>query len=191
MTTSPQADAQPHPTTPQLLKATAIAAAIAGLLLVVAVLPAEYGIDPTGLGKKLGLIALSARAEPTAPAAAKTDTPQTIVTRRSAPFRSDTSTLTLKPNEGAEIKAVMQQGDGLVFTWSTDGGPVNFDMHGEPPNAGNSFTSYWKDRNKASASGTFLAPFQGTHGWYWENRGIEPVTVTLKTSGFYEKIKKM
>src|SRR5438309_3069604 len=31
----------------------------AGLILVTAVLPAEYGVDPLGIGKKLGLTAIS------------------------------------------------------------------------------------------------------------------------------------
>ena len=52
---------QPLPTTGRLLKSTLVAAAIAGALLVTAVLPAEYGIDPTGIGRALGLTALADR----------------------------------------------------------------------------------------------------------------------------------
>lgn len=36
---------------------------IAGITLITAVLPAEYGIDPTGLGKAMGLTALAAPSE--------------------------------------------------------------------------------------------------------------------------------
>ena len=43
------------PSTGQLLRSTAVAALIAGGLLVTTVLPAEYGIDPTGVGRALGL----------------------------------------------------------------------------------------------------------------------------------------
>lgn len=43
------------PTTKQLLRSTFIAAAVATLLLITTVLPAEYGIDPTGAGRYLGL----------------------------------------------------------------------------------------------------------------------------------------
>ncbi|MAC90724.1 transmembrane anchor protein [Maricaulis sp.] len=43
------------PTSAQLLKSTIIAIGAAIVLLVVAVLPAEYGIDPTGAGRLLGL----------------------------------------------------------------------------------------------------------------------------------------
>jgi hypothetical protein len=37
------------------LRSTAIAAVIASAILVTIVLPAEYGIDPTGVGRILGL----------------------------------------------------------------------------------------------------------------------------------------
>jgi len=43
------------PSTGRLLKSTGIAAAVAGALLVFVVLPAEYGVDPTGAGSLLGL----------------------------------------------------------------------------------------------------------------------------------------
>ncbi len=43
------------PTSKQLLRSTLIAAASAIFLLITTVLPAEYGIDPTGAGRFLGL----------------------------------------------------------------------------------------------------------------------------------------
>jgi hypothetical protein len=96
--------------------------------------------------------------------------------------------LTLKPNEGAEIKAMMKPGDRFVFSWVAEGGVVSFDMHGEELNAGkDEFTSYWKGRNESSHR-SFEAPFAGTHGWCWRNRGTAPVTIRVKTSGYYERL---
>ena len=43
------------PTSGQLVRSTLIAAGVAAALLVTVVLPAEYGIDPTGVGSVLGL----------------------------------------------------------------------------------------------------------------------------------------
>src|SRR5215207_8018897 len=43
------------PTSGQLLRSTLLAAGVATALLVAVVLPAEYGIDPTGAGRLLGL----------------------------------------------------------------------------------------------------------------------------------------
>ena len=52
MTTPPDHDL---PTSQQLRRATILAAVVAAFLLLTAVLPAEYGVDPTGLGRRLGL----------------------------------------------------------------------------------------------------------------------------------------
>jgi len=44
-----------------LLKSTLLAIVLAVVVLFTAILPAEYGIDPTGVGQWLGLTSLSAR----------------------------------------------------------------------------------------------------------------------------------
>lgn len=185
-----------------LMKATVLSAAVAGTLLVTTVLPAEYGIDPTGLGAKMGLTALHAApvqpeqkpaVEPATPAPSTSllspaDLGQ--VWKSTRPFRSDALELTLQPGDGAEVKASMVTGERLVFSWEAKGGVVNFDMHGEEPNAGDEFTSYWKGKAQASGHGAFVAPFEGTHGWFWRNRGDTPVTITVSTSGYYNKLYK-
>ena len=100
--------------------------------------------------------------------------------------------LTLQANEGAEIKANMNAGDRFVFSWTAEGGAVTFDMHGEKLGAPtDEFSSYWKGRNATAGAGEFQAPFAGRHGWYWRNRGDKPVTIRVKTSGFYEKLYKL
>lgn len=197
------------PSTKSLIKATLLALIVAAAVLVVFILPAEYGIDVTGIGSRLGLNAMSADAPETATPPAPTPaevpladtgpeavpgTEETLSTLTSAwksstPYRSDQMSLTLQPGEGAEIKARMRAGERFVFTWTTEGGVVNFDMHGEVLNAKkDEFTSFWKGRGAPEGHGAFVAPFDGTHGWYWRNRGDRPVTVTVKTSGFYEQL---
>lgn len=184
------------PSTASLLKATGFAVVGASLLLVTAVLPAEYGIDPTGLGARLGLVSLSvsqsvpaATEAPSAEAEPMAVSTLQAVWKSATPYRNDELTLTLRPDEGAEIKTKMRAGDRFVFNWAAEGGTVNFDMHGEAPNAKNDeFTSYWKGKSEDKGHGAFEAPFDGTHGWYWRNRGKQPVTVRVKTSGFYEKL---
>ena len=49
----------PVHSTATLLKATFAATAVAAIVLVIAILPAEYNIDPTGIGQSLGLTQLS------------------------------------------------------------------------------------------------------------------------------------
>ena len=182
-------DTPPLPTVPQLMRAIGAALVAAAIILVTAVLPAEYGIDPTGIGNAIGLLRPPASAIdmsiPVTPEAAAT------VTKSDVPFRSDEMTLTLKPGEGAEIKATMAKGGSYVFSWTVTGGTVEFDMHGEHTDGSGGEASYAKGEEAASGHGTFHAPFYGRHGWFWQNLTWEPVTITLKTSGFYTRIEKL
>ena len=55
MTTPPASPQGELPSSRSLMRSTLIALGIAVLLLTTVVLPAEYGIDPTGAGRVLGL----------------------------------------------------------------------------------------------------------------------------------------
>jgi hypothetical protein len=176
------------PSLSQLGKATAVALAAAGLILVTTVLPAEFGIDPTGAGKALGLTRLNAAAQTVLPAAPTGAAPAALV-KSTQPLRSDTMSVTLQPGEGAEIKASMRKGETMVFNWEADGGPVKSDMHGEPHDAKpNEFTTYWKVPSQSNGAGSFSAPFDGIHGWFWRNKNDKPVTVKVSVSGFHDKL---
>src|SRR5205085_2072020 len=59
----PQAQTPQLPSKQQLLITTAIALLVATIILVTTVLPAEYGVDPTGAGAALGLTVLSRSAK--------------------------------------------------------------------------------------------------------------------------------
>lgn len=184
---------------PRTLGRAAVAAGVAAAaVLTLFVLPAEYGIDPTGAGRALGLTALSGEAEDAepdtaapAPAAAVagpaiTKQDQTSIAR-TTPWRTDTQTVTIAPHEGVELKAEMQKGDSFVFQWTATG-PVKMDMHGETSMTASSFDTYWKQKGMTQAQGDFTAPFAGIHGWYWRNQGETPVTLTVKTAGFYARL---
>ncbi|WP_434478467.1 hypothetical protein [Gemmatimonas sp.] len=43
------------PSLASLRRASLVAVVIAAVLVVTAVLPAEYGVDPTGIGRRIGL----------------------------------------------------------------------------------------------------------------------------------------
>lgn len=207
------------PTTRQLLRSTVIAIISAAAILVTVVLPAEYNIDPTGIGRVLGLAEmgeikqqLAEEAErdrlmdeelenqEQAPAPATGQQSSLLGQMLSGLFissahaqeapaaRSDTMTVTLKPGEGTEVKLSMMKGAKVTFTWTVEGGVVNFDMHGD---GGGKEISYEKGRAVPSASGVLEASFDGKHGWFWRNRGKTDVTVTLRTEGDYADIKRV
>ena len=204
------------PTSAQLLRSTVIAIVAAAAILVSIVLPAEYAIDPTGIGRMLGLAEmgeikaqLAAEAEKDRTAGQQGAVPVAVPTpdRRSglldwlfAEFlvspaaaqttparRNDEMSITLKPGEGAEVKMVMVRGAKVNFSWAVTGGVVNFDLHGD---GGGQETSYQKGRGVPGADGVLEAAFDGNHGWFWRNRGTSDVTVTLRTSGSYAEIKR-
>ncbi|MBA2772168.1 MAG: hypothetical protein H0U34_09205 [Sphingomonas sp.] len=191
------------PSKRQLNRATLLAAAVASVLLITTVLPAEYGYDPTGAGRVLGLTAMgemkrdeAATAEADADATAAGDTGDLTLDEPPAPSAAPVGagngevTLTLAPNEGTEVKATMKAGEELEYEWSTGGPRVNFELHGEEIGAPSSeYTSYEKGTS-AGESGTFRAPFDGTHGWFWRNRTGSPLTITIKATGAFEKFEQ-
>lgn len=181
-----------------LVKVSALAFTVAVVILVLFVLPAERGIDLTGLGKAMGLTQMAKgedavddtpKAVPSPSAVAYTVPPQTkesIV--KSTPFRSDEKEITLQPHEGIEIKAHMKTGDHFIYTW-TASAPVKADMHGEKKgDTSGDFTQYWKEKGLTQDQGALTAPFEGIHGWYFRNQGDTPLTVKIKTWGFYEDL---
>jgi len=197
-------DASELPSTGQLLKSTGIAAVIATALLVTVVLPAEYGVDPTRVGSLLGLtemgrikmqLAAEAEAEeasaqpaPVEPAAVVA-APATGGASETVPgVRTDETVLTLAPDQGAEIKLVMEEGARVAFTWTSSGGAVNFDTHADRP--GTPYHGYGKGTEQR-VEGELVAAFTGSHGWFWRNRTGEPVTITLRTEGAYSEVKRV
>jgi hypothetical protein len=200
------------PSTGRLLKSTATAAIAAVAILLTVVLPAEYGVDPTGLGRVTGLtemgtikrqLAIEAEADRQRDKQAPVATPE----RRSSLLnvmarlfistaaaqgaeRSDETVVTLKPNEGVEYKLVMAKGAKAEYSWSVAGGKVNYDLHGTPAGGGKE-TSYKKALGVEQDVGTLTAAYDGSHGWFWRNRGSADVTITLRTKGAYSEIKRI
>ena len=206
-------DASELPSSGKLLRSTGIAAVIAGALLVTVVLPAEYAVDPTGIGGLVGLtemgrvkMALAAEAEQEAASVGLADaqaetlmTPETLAAAPTAKGPSADATspassqahktsLTLAPDRGAEIKLVMREGARAQYVWSTNGGRVNFDVHGD--GAGVDYHGYGKG-SATRAEGVMTAAFDGNHGWFWRNRTDAAVTIILQTSGDYAEIKRV
>jgi hypothetical protein len=159
----------------------------AGLILVMFVLPAEYGVDPLGTGARLGLTALGATGKQIeALEASATSTAQTtIVVGQKTPYKSETVDFVVGPRQGMEYKYRLDKGEALLYSWKTTG-PVNVEFHAEPDGAPRGYAqSYEKADRQTTASGTLTAPFAGIHGWYWENTTDQPITVTLTSAGYY------
>lgn len=190
------------PTSRQLLKSTAIAAASAAAILVAVVLPAEYGIDPTGAGGVLGLtemgeLKIQLYEEAEADRLMGLEEQSSLLDdlfdlfvgaayAQEAPAWRDETSFTLQPGETAEWKMVMEEGAQAQYQMIVEGGRVNFDLHGH---GGGQSVTYEKGRGSQGAEGGIIADFAGEHGWFWRNRDDVPVTVTVRVRGDYSEFK--
>jgi hypothetical protein len=165
---------------------------VAGLVLVLFVLPAEYAVDPFGTGARLGLLDLGVTGQQVeameAAAAAGGATGAAgaaIVVPQERAFKEEKTTFTLAPREGVEYKYRLDKGEALLYSWEASA-PVNVEFHAEPDGGPRGYAqSYEKKDAQTSASGTLTAPFSGIHGWWWENTTDQPITVTLRSAGYY------
>ena len=172
----------------RLALAAGAALFVAGVILVIAVLPAEFGVDPTGIGRRLGLTAMSdigksLEAFEANRGAATAGGPTVAPQERE--YKQETIELKLGPRESVEYKYRLDKGEALLYSWKASG-PVNVEFHAEPDGAPQGYAETYEKKNaQQAASGTLTAPFSGIHGWYWENQTGGDVTVTLSAAGFY------
>jgi len=192
------------PSIGKLIKSTILAIVIAAVILITIVLPAEYGIDPTGIGHAIGLskmgeIKVSLAHEAAAdraidevqePDDVDESESEKILEEETLGIRNDTMTISLVPGEGKEIKLVMKEGDKVNYLWWTSGGRANFDTHADAKALDIKYHNYEKGSLERS-EGVLEAAFEGNHGWFWRNRTSEPMTVTLQVSGNYTDIIQM
>jgi hypothetical protein len=176
-----------------LLLRLGIAALVGAVLTVCVVMPAEYRKDPTGFGKLTGLIALAtptvAKAPAETPAAGSATTVPALAQNAwfyPAEYRTDTVKIPLGPDGEIEYKVAMKAGESMVYSWSVDHESVYYDFHGEPSNDPKHATRYREEQENTKGNGTFVAPFEGIHGWFWLNLSGKPIVITLKMSGFYQ-----
>jgi hypothetical protein len=223
---------RPHlselPSHAQLRRSTLRSIISALAILVAIVLPAEYGIDITGIGSMIGLkemgeikqqLAAEAREDIGAPQ--ETNREQFVVTpvesylsssnqngenvsvskNTESSFvssqsliedkrdNSETIMITIPKNGYAEIKAVMNQGDTLEYSWETTGGALNYNVHGEPSETYEvSSHEYADGRSKTFMDGSITAIFNGTHGWFWRNRSGQEVVLKLTVNGEFSSL---
>ena len=148
----------------------AVALIVSIVVLLAAVMPAEFGADPLGTGRLFGLTALSAGANP--------------FEEKPEAHRADYVEFELGPFQSVEYKYTMDLGSPMVFSWIADG-ELYYDLHGEPGGLGKEYAESFERGNSDRRSGSLHAPFTGIHGWFWENRGSRTVTLRMYAAGFF------
>lgn len=191
------------PSRAALFRSSIIAGVSAVAILVTVVLPAEYAIDPTGIGRVLGLtemgeikreLAAEAEADRLLDQQLGRDQSSSVLDAVFGLFVGaahaqevwrDEVTFTLQPGASAEIKMVMDAGNIANYAWAATGGRINFDLHAH---GGGQSIDYERGRGETVGEGRIEAPFAGEHGWFWRNRDRAPVTITLQLRGAYAEV---
>ncbi len=159
------------PSKKRILLAVVTSMLVAIIVLFVAVLPAEYGIDPLGTGKSLGLIGLSG-------------SQVSALQQQPGQWHKDSIEFKLAPFEALEYKYHMLEDGALIFSWDA-AEDVLFDLHSEADDHAVAEQSFAKGRQQ-SDNGVLRAPFTGIHGWYFQNRGVGDITLRLHVAGFFD-----
>jgi hypothetical protein len=161
----------------------ALAAGAAGLVLFV--LPAEFGIDPTGFGRATGIVQIPEAGDNVYLERGKqrsgvfTPSEKPLATAQGA---QDHWEIELGPYESIEFKYVVDEGKLVHFFWRSTL-PLNYDMHAHPFEGGETLTESYSIEKADHLGGGYVAPFTGIHGWHWENRNLEPARIVLDASG--------
>lgn len=196
----------------KIIKATLISLLVGVLLLVIAVLPAEFGMDPTGAGELLGfsklyvpeeagttsLGAMASNKTPIVklekagsgpnvdrPVEADNPPPSTQLS-----LREDETKVVVPAGKGIEFKINMLKYGKMKYEWTTSNSEIlYFDFHGEVKQEKEVKEVYFESYTIANSNnmvGTFYAPYEGKHEWFFRNTGDEDVVVNLRLKGQYK-----
>ncbi|SFZ86849.1 hypothetical protein SAMN02983003_4044 [Devosia enhydra] len=164
------------------------ALALGTVLTLTVVLPAEYGIDPTGFGALTGLNRISQ--PPEMVVETRFSAPPEIARPEALPFRQDVVTIPIgafgRTLGATEYKVTLEEGQTLVYSWKASV-PVVFEFHGHttPTDGSPAQVMDYAKGTATEGNGALTAPLSGIHGWYFANPTFEDVSVELTLAGYY------
>lgn len=206
MNNAPKPNLEDLPTKAQLFRSSIIAGIGAVAIVVTVYLPAEHAIDPTGIGRVLGLtemgeikvqLAEEAEADRLLDEQRAKDQSSSVLdsvfslfvgtahAQEAEQVWQDEVTFILEPGATAEIKMTMGAGNVAEYAWTATGGRVNFDLHAH---SGGESVNYERGAGQTEGDGSIEAPFAGDHGWFWRNRDSTPITMTIQLRGEYNEV---
>ncbi|WAT18904.1 hypothetical protein OZN62_04860 [Aurantiacibacter sp. MUD11] len=166
--------------------AAGVAAAGAALAVFV-ILPAETGWDPTGVGGMLGLTEIAEPTNMELERGMARMAEQEVLTLSDTPLPAsegitDVWEYELAPFESVEFKYTIGEGQPVTFRWEGSG-TLAYDMHAHPFEGGVELTESYGIDEAQAMNGLYTPAFSGIHGWFWENRSLDNVTLRLEASG--------
>ncbi len=175
------------------------------LILLLVFLPAKYGIDPTGLGAKIGINGLvgqsgidksansnnktGTEAQDTAEIKENSEAQSNITVPEQTNTLSDTHqeifNLTIPPKQNLTFKFAMERDYELDYHWATDSKLLRCELRGKKQEAKDNKFKVFGKLKESKAKGFFIAPFNGEFSLFWENNTDQEVKVRLNLKGAY------
>lgn len=106
---------------------------------------------------------------------------------RNESMHKDTLEVIIPSQSEKEYKVWLEKDKKLKYSWLTKGSEIYYDFHGEPSYDTSGYFKSYKQSTSSSDKGTLVAPFMGTHGWYWKNTSLEDITIYLLIEGEYKR----
>lgn len=133
----------------KIVVASCSALTVAAVLLMTAVLPAEFGVDPLGTGRMLGITGMSRSAQQVG-----------ALNMQDQTYFQDKYRIVLAPFESMEYKYRLEEGATMLFDWQASGDLV-FDMHSEQDGIDPyEYAPSFAQGAASGAQGSYTAPSQ-------------------------------
>lgn len=181
-------------------------------ILVIFILPAEFGKDITGLGEKFGVNKMSVTEVEAEIESSETpldiksllnntldhdDDPNRIEgdghISFAKPLQFMETEIVLEADGHGEYKFDLLKGNLINYTLTVaDGKKVYIDVHGHNPGTDSEsegddlLARYLDTQEDNTISGQFIAPFDGDHGWYLLNLQPEEIRIKITASGHWD-----
>jgi hypothetical protein len=186
----PSPDQLPSPA--RLRRSALIALVMAIGLLLVAVLPAEKGIDPTGLGRIIGLQEMGeikkGLAQEMADEAAFSEASASAESLAVATFGAlaekpaSVTSFTVAPQQEKGVRLSLPKGARVVYAWWTTGGSVDYESRWSMPNGFTGNPAREEGRRTSARAGVLYAETDREYAWSWRNQTKAQVIITLRTN---------
>ena len=109
------------------------------------------------------------------------------IRRHDQAYKAELIEIKIGPDEQVEYKALMNEGEVLLYSWKADG-ELYFDFHAHQDSGDPNFFTRYAEGEGMADQGSIVAPYSGQHGWYWLNIAGKAVTVKLDVKGYYDEV---
>jgi hypothetical protein len=193
------------PSKKQLFKSLVFGLILGLIIFLTIILPAEYAVDPTGIGKKIGLqemgiikkeLAEEAEADRELDKIKKDDSSflnnffNIFISKAMAQGHKewkDNVNFVIKSGKTAELKFTLLKGQSFEYAVIAEGGLINFDLHGHGKTKSK---TYEKGRGSNGSEGKIVVDFDGEYGWFFRNRDKKDISITINLWGDYSNLKE-